>query len=102
MNTTGKFEEMDKKFHASINNILELEISKIDFIHGFPLFTGWVNLARYLFLYDLYKKIYELSGDIADVGTWKGYSFLFFAKLVKIFEPLALTRVHAYDWFQVW
>jgi hypothetical protein len=91
---------MNSKFHANISEILEIDIPKIDLIHGFPLFTGHVNLARYLFFYDLYKEVYKLSGDIADVGTWKGYSFLFFAKLVKIFEPLAFTRVHAYDWFQ--
>lgn len=95
-----KFTHSDQQFHESIKKISALDIPKSEFIHGFPLFTGHVNLARYLFFYEMYKQVSPLAGDLADVGTWKGYSFMYFAKLVQIFEPYTNTRVHAYDWFQ--
>lgn len=96
----NKFKDIDSKFHDNIEKILELEIPKIDFIHQFPSFVGHVNLAKFLFFYDLYKKCFKLSGDIADVGTWKGASFFFLSKLVRLFEQHAYTQVHAFDWFQ--
>ena len=51
-------------------------------------------------MYDLYKKSYNLAGHIADVGTWKGASFLFLAKLVRLFESYNNTQVHGFDWFE--
>lgn len=95
-----KYQVIDSDFHKSIESILKLPIEKIDYIHQFPLFIGHVNLAKYLFFYDLYKQCYTLSGNIADVGTWKGASFLFMAKLVRLFESNSLTQVHGFDWFQ--
>jgi len=97
---TKKFKDIDKTFHDNINKIIKMDIPPIDLIHHFPVFVGHVNLAKYLFIYDLYKKCYKLAGDIADVGTWKGSSFLFCSKLVKLFEPYSYTQVHAFDWFQ--
>ena len=96
----NKFKDLDADFHKQINSILALGLPPIDLIHQFPIHNGYVNLARYLFLYDLYKQCYQLSGHLADLGTWKGASFFFMAKLVKIFEPLTLTQVHGFDWFE--
>ncbi len=95
-----KYSAIDAEFHEGIREILNLDIPKIDFIHQFPVFVGSVNLARYLSLYDLYKQCYTLSGHIADIGTWKGSSFLFMAKIVRLFEPNSLTQVHGFDWFK--
>ena len=80
--------------------MLALDFAPIDLVHQFPLFTGHVNLARYLALSEAYKLVSARSGPLADVGTWMGTSFLFAAKLVRLFEPHATTRVHAFDWFQ--
>ncbi|MFA5074977.1 MAG: class I SAM-dependent methyltransferase [Candidatus Babeliales bacterium] len=96
----NKYKDIDKTFHKNIQKIFDLDIPKIDFIHQFPVFVGHVNLARYLFFYDLYKKVHELSGHIADIGTWKGSSFFFMSKLVRLFESYALTQVHGFDWFK--
>jgi len=96
----NKFKDIDKEFHKNMNEILNLDIPKINLIHHFPVFIGHVNLAKYLFLYDLYKKCFELSAHIADVGTWKGASFLFMAKLVRLFENYNNTQVHGFDWFE--
>ena len=96
-----KFTESDKPFKERyLKWLVEQDIDTLDFVHQFPLFSGFNNLARYLTFYDLYKQVYELAGDIADVGTYKGASFMMFTKLVKLFEPYTYTQVHAYDWFE--
>lgn len=96
----GKFMEIDDSFHNNMDKIMELDIPKIDLVHQFPVFAGHVNLGRYLFFYDLYKKCLDLSGHIADVGTWKGASFFFMAKMVRLFEQYNTTQVHGFDWFK--
>ncbi len=96
----NKFKDIDKEYFSYIENILEYNLDTIDFISQFPIFVGHVNLGRYLFLYDLYKKVENLNGHIADVGTYKGASFLFFSKLVRLFESHSTTQVHGFDWFE--
>ncbi len=96
----GKYKDVDKDFHQSIQSILALDIPPIDFIHQFPIYAGHVNLGRYLFFYDLYKQCRHLAGNVADLGTWKGSSLLFMAKLIKLFEPYSTTQAHGFDWFQ--
>lgn len=95
-----KFTAQDAEFHDYIESLLAMDIPKKDMVHQFPLFTGWVNIARYLFCYEMYKKTLDVTGHICEIGIWKGASFLFFSKLVKIFEPYAQTQVHGFDWFQ--
>jgi hypothetical protein len=96
----NRFGRVDQKFHERVDEMLALDFAPVDLVHQFPLFTGHVNLARYLALYEAYKLVTAKSGHLADVGTWLGTSFLFAAKLVRLFEPYAATRVHAFDWFQ--
>ncbi len=95
-----KFEAVDARFHASIEEIIALGFSPRDYIHHFPCFTGHVNLGRYLFLYERYRQTLGLCGHVADVGSWKGASLLFFAKLARLFENNCQTQVHGFDWFQ--
>jgi hypothetical protein len=71
-----------------------------DVLNHFPAYVGWANLARTLAIYDLYKRVQDLNGHIADIGTFRGASFLLFAKLVKLMEPHDTTVVHGFDWFQ--
>ena len=95
-----KYRAEDEAFHKGIESILNLGIEPKEFIHHFSCFTGHVNLARYLFFYECYKKVTDLCGHIADIGTWKGASFFYFAKLVKLFENECQTQVHGFDWFK--
>jgi O-methyltransferase len=90
----------DAEFHRAIDSIVEMNFAEKDYIHHSTLFTGHVNLARTLALYELYRKTDGLSGHIAEAGVWKGATFLFLAKLVEIFEPRAPTQVHGFDWFK--
>jgi hypothetical protein len=87
-------------YHEGIERIAAMGFSAKDFIHHAPAFAGAANLSRFLALYELYKLTCALNGHIAEVGVWKGATFLYFAKLCEIFEPHAYTEVHGFDWFQ--
>ncbi len=83
--------------------LIEIEKKKIpptEIIFQLGLYIGQSNLSRYLNFYELYKKTLSLRGNCCDIGTWKGSSFLFIAKLIKIFEPHSKTKVYGFDWFK--
>nr|WP_240920162.1 class I SAM-dependent methyltransferase [Pseudoalteromonas sp. SA25] len=69
-------------------------------IYHFPLYAGQVNIARLLTFYEIYKQVVNISGEVADIGTWKGASLLTLAKLSSLLEPHSNTELYAYDWFQ--
>lgn len=98
--------KLDKHRHDNevyfnyIKNLDGLYDSASDIIFNYPIYTGAVNIARFLSHYEAYKQVVDKSGYIADVGTHKGASLMFYAKLVKLFEPYNFTEVHGFDWFQ--
>ncbi|MFB9276306.1 class I SAM-dependent methyltransferase [Cohnella cellulosilytica] len=94
-----KFKDVNNDFFSYLDELQTMDIETKDFLYHFPVFVGYVNMSRFLFLYDLYKKVNELNGHIADVGTFKGATLLFFTKLVKLFENYTSTQVHGFDWF---
>jgi len=100
----GKHKKADTTYFDYIDTIVDDnehgDINIKDLIYQFPVYVGEVNLARHLFFYDLYKKVISLNGHIADVGTFKGASFMFMSKLVKLHEAYNQTQVHGFDWFQ--
>jgi len=95
-----KFEDKAKEFHESMERIIELGLSVEECIHQFPLFTGTATIGRFLALYECYQKTLGLNGHIAEIGTFKGASLLYFAKLCELFEPHAYTHIHGFDWFR--
>ena len=63
-----------------------------DVISSFPVYVGYVSLARYLSFYELYKQVMDLPGHIAEIGTYRGASLVFFGKLIRLFEPHNYTQ----------
>lgn len=59
-----------------------------------------MNIARFLSLYKSYDEVKDLSGHIADLGSFKGAFLLRFAKFLQIFEPHSQTKVFGFDWFK--
>lgn len=90
----------DASYHQSVDKILACNHPALDYIHHNGAFNGSANIARQLSLYELYKMTSHLAGHVAEIGVWKGASFLYWAKLVDIFEPNSNTLVHGLDWFQ--
>src|SRR5215831_5583193 len=97
---TQKHAARKEPYYKGLQTIKGLNYEFEDFIHYFPCFTGSQTLSRYLTFYECYKQTLGLSGHIAEVGVYKGASFLFFAKLTQIFEPNSFTQVHGFDWFK--
>lgn len=95
----GKFRDVNNEFFHYLEELQTMDIEMKDILYHFPAFVGYVNMGRFLFLYELYKKVTELNGHIAEVGTFKGATLLFFSKLVKLFENYTSTQVHGFDWF---
>src|SRR5215467_12017785 len=98
--TRNKYTDDDAVYFEYIRQIDELYDDAKDIIYNFPAYIGAVNLARYLSLYEIYRRVIKHSGHVADIGTYKGASLLFFAKLIKLFEPNNSTEVHGFDWFK--
>lgn len=67
---------------------------------NWPLFAGVVNIARFLSIYDLVKKVINLPGHFCELGCWNGTNLVFLAKLVSILKPHSCTEVFGFDSFQ--
>ncbi len=99
-NEMYKMKDADEVYYRYIEELLKMNPPTKEVIYNFPVFVGQVNLARSLFFYEMYKKVIPLTGNIAEIGTYKGASFLLWAKLIKLFEPYNTTRVFGFDWFE--
>ena len=95
-----RFIKEDEEYFKFIDRICESNISSKDLIYQFPLYVGKVNLARFITFYEVYCKVVNISGAIADIGTWKGYSLLTLAKLSMLLEPHSNTDIYGFDWFK--
>ena len=95
-----KFDYRREQYYEYIDFLKKSPPSLEDLLHDFTAYVGHMSLNRVLTIYEVYKKTLGLAGHIADVGVYKGASSLLFAKLIKIFEPEALTLCHGFDWFK--
>jgi len=97
---SSKFSHLRPSYYEGVNAIKEMEYSTEDFMNYFPCFVGHLTLARYLSLFEIYKKTLGIAGHIAEVGIYKGAASIMFAKLTMLYESTTLTQVHGFDWFK--
>jgi len=97
---SSKFDHLRGDYYAGLAKIKELDYSFEDIIHHFPAFVGTMTLARFISMFECYRKTLPISGHIAEIGVYKGAGTLFFSKLIQLYEPFALTQVHGFDWFE--
>ena len=95
-----KFDKLRESYKEGVKNMEKMNFSFQEIIEDFPRFSGHMSIGRYLTLYELYKKTEGIAGHIAEVGTYKGTSLLWFGKLLQLFEPNSLTQAHGFDWFK--
>ncbi len=100
MSYIGKYDADDAIYFDYIAHLDELHDGAKDIVFNFPVYVGAVNLARFLALHEIYQRVEDLAGHIADIGAYKGASFLYFAKLIKLFEPYNPTEAHGFEWFK--
>ena len=55
-NRPQKFIEDDIKYFEYMDELEKMNFSAKDLMFNYPVFAGHVNMARYMFFYDLYKK----------------------------------------------
>ena len=64
------------------------------------LISNDVSRLRKMFSrYELFKKTLNIPGDIIECGVFKGVSFLFWLKCIKIFLPNSTKKVVGFDMF---
>jgi|TARA_Y100000816_G_scaffold282210_1_gene257641 Macrocin-O-methyltransferase (TylF). len=64
------------------------------------LISNDVSRLRKMFSrYELFKKTLNVPGDIIECGVFKGVSFLFWLKCIKIFLPNSTKKVVGFDMF---
>lgn len=99
-----KFAHRRVPFRNALAEMKAMNIPFEDLILQHPSFAGHMNMARFLALYETFRKTMGLAGHIAEVGVWKGAGMMYFAKLLKIFEPESSALVHGFDWYKgtVW
>lgn len=95
-----KFAHRREPYHNALAEMQSMGFAFEDIIHHHPSFVGHMNLARFLALYETFRKTLGLAGHIAEVGVWKASGLLHFAKLTRIFEPESATLVHGFDWYK--
>lgn len=96
---TAKFNARRGPYWESIRHILGMGYDPADLIHHAPAFAGQMNLGRHLAFYEAYKMALPFAGHIAECGMYLGTGSIYFAKLIRLFEPEALTLVLGFDWF---
>ena len=97
---TLKFAHRKPDYEQYISRLPILGVKYDECIEHFPAFAGHMTLNRFLTLYELYKKVSGIAGHIAEVGVYKGFGSIGFAKLIQLFEPESLTMVHGFDHFR--
>jgi len=82
------------------NQIFGYDINKSwDYENGFYLTSHPVRLAKAIAHWELYKKIQGISGDIVEVGTYKGASMVRFLTYREMCESQYSRKVISFDAF---
>ena len=65
------------------------------------LFTKASDIARFIAIQELYSKILNMPGCIADFGTWRGQTAIQCENLRAVYEPLNFDRrIYCFDTFE--
>ena len=70
-----------------------------DYENGFYWFSGQGRLGKLLAHYELYKKIIDLPGEVAEFGVFKGASFTRFCTFRSLFEGETSRKIFGFDAF---
>lgn len=95
-----KFADIDKEYFARRKEFTEKRgnnvFSSTDY---WPLYVGHANLARYVAILDILRSTLDTPGHIAEFGMYRGASFMFMAKLMRLFEPMGCKELFGFDSF---
>jgi hypothetical protein len=60
------------------------EISKREIWRNFAIYSRRVFMKRFLALYELYRQVADLPGDVVELGVYRGNSLMAFANFMEI------------------
>lgn len=98
-NDNWKFRPQAEAFHDGIATMLAMNPSAKDLVHHNPVWAGGETLARWAAFFQVMQMTKHLAGHYAEVGTDKGASLLWFAKMFEQTEPRTFVECHGFDWF---
>jgi len=88
-NATDHTSEVRKKI---IEQFMKRPIPDSHLFYNMGLFMSSSNLAKILFLNELYQHILYVPGAIVEFGTWWGQNQIVFENLRAIYEPFNQSR----------
>ena len=65
----------------------------------FYLNANTSRISKFVYHYEIYKKIIDIPGDILEFGVFKGASIALWLQLIKMNEFNSLTSVVGFDYF---
>src|SRR5690349_16352381 len=75
--------------------------SYVEKMENFSKYISRQNTARYLALYEIYKKVINIQGSIVECGVNWGGGLMWFAQLSATLEPVNFQRkIHGFDTFE--
>ena len=84
----GNRSSHDQDISNRIEKLVEdNHVSTREILANFGAYVRRIHLTRFIAHYEIFKKIIDLPGGIAELGVFRGSSFLSFAKLLEIFCP---------------
>lgn len=75
------------------------QIDKWDYENGYFLTCETERIGKFLNHYELYKKVKNISGDIAEFGVFKGVSLTRFLSFRNILENQNVRKIYGFDVF---
>ena len=83
----------ERSYVDELGNFLESsQLSEVEKIMNFSLYTPRQNIASFLAKYELFKKILNVQGSIIECGVAYGSGLMAFANFSSIFEPVNYNR----------
>ena len=69
-------------------------------IENFPRYVRRQQLKRFLALYEIFKRVLTVKGSVIEIGVFRGFGLMSWAKLSAMLEPENLTRrIYGFDTF---
>ena len=95
----GKFDAIDQSYlsrRRELAKTITFE-SLFEIADQFGLYSGAHTIGRSLAIYEAFKSVANVPGDIFEFGCRKGSNLLFMAKLLTLLQPHSIRHVYGFD-----
>lgn len=90
----------DLAIDGSLDGALK-HLAPSEILKAFPVYARRIHLKRFLAHYELFRRVIDLPGDIAELGVYKGISLMSWANFLEIHNMGdRQKRVWGFDGFE--